>query len=171
MKSIRSHPPVSDNQDAQAKGKRQNIILRVRDIRVKILFCGELCFLHHCHGSEVKFSSEINVDKGWWYNTWVKRGNGPGCWQSVLCLERRSRKNNLRHRCPWLCQPKQVLGSGLEEAERVEEIPSKARTWQQSGELVPALHSKVWLPYRFLRLVKETPHNCWFLLIEKPTNP
>lgn len=52
--------------------------------------------------------------------TQAKRGNGPGCWQSVVCLERRSRKNNLRHRWPWLCQPKRVLGSGLEEAERVE---------------------------------------------------
>lgn len=51
VKLVRSHTPIPDNQDAQAKSKCQNIILQVKDIGVKILFGDELWFVHYCRSS------------------------------------------------------------------------------------------------------------------------
>lgn len=44
-------PSCTSNQDAQAKGKYQNIILQVMDFGVKIHLCDELYLVCCCHNS------------------------------------------------------------------------------------------------------------------------
>lgn len=69
----------------------------------------------------------------WAKVTETSLGTGLGCcWR---CLGRRSRENNLGKEAklyPVLCQPKQVSGSGLWEAEKMDKVFSKVLTGQPS---------------------------------------